>query len=162
MPPRLPSNPAPTALSKFFCSTLQRFPRSSSTTSTSLGNHQYDVHVFNDDHLHQSLQSVATFTNDMNGSVLFSADGATIFDANERIINFSPKSLSDRVWTFDPNASRAATANNLVRSDLYANYVAYAHATFENPTNATMRNAIDKGYLRGFPRLKVMFASSKC
>ena len=39
------------------------------TASSSLNDHTYAINVFDDSHPHHSLESVATFTNDMDGSV---------------------------------------------------------------------------------------------
>ena len=82
--------------------------------------------------------------------MLFTAAGATIYDRDSKVINFSPKALDDRIWTFAPSS---ASCNNVIRHDLYASYTEYAHATFGSPSNSTMRKAIAKGYLRTFPRL---------
>ena len=85
-----------------------------STASTSLGPHNYRINVFKDSDLHHSLESVATFTNDLNGSVTFTKDGATIRDSAGDIINYSPKPLAARIWTLDRAApvtgSAAATS----------------------------------------------------
>ena len=72
------------------------------TTTSSLDNHTYPVHVFDDSHLHHSLESVATFTNDMNGSVTLDKFGATIRNDKGIVINYTPKDPADRIWTFEP------------------------------------------------------------
>jgi hypothetical protein len=110
---------------------------SSATSSTTIGTHTFDVHLFDDDKLHHSLQSVATFTNDMGGSVLFTAAGATIYDRDSNVINFSPKALDDRIWTFAP--SSASHCNNVIRHDLYASFTEYAHATLGSPSGRIPR-----------------------
>jgi len=175
------------------------------TASTSLGPHTYKINVFKDTDLHHSLESVATFTNDLDGSVTFTKDGATIRNSSGEIINYSPKSLDARIWTFDraaPVVGSAATATSfsplplssppphnfstfarmgtgcqnfwtdrqdpasvtshssvlgsvaaVVRHDLHADFVAYAHGSLGSPPNATLSRALKAGYLRSYPHL---------
>ena len=78
------------------------------TASTSIGAHTFPVHVFNNPDLHHSLQSVATFTNDLDGSVLFDKYGATIRNATGAIVNYSPKDPTARIWTFNTSAPSIA------------------------------------------------------
>ena len=127
---------------------------STATAQTSFGGHTYSVNVFPDDKMAYSLESAATFTNEMKGSILFTETGATIFDSAGRVINFSPKEADARTWTFDRHApAPSSSCNSVVRHDLQADFVAYAHASFNSPPNSTMRKAIQAGWLRGYPRL---------
>ena len=71
------------------------------TASSSLNNHPYAINVFEDSHLHHSLGSVATFTNDMDGSITLDKFGATIRDSRGAIISHTPKLPAEYIWTFD-------------------------------------------------------------
>ena len=165
--------PSPTTISHKPLSVLlpnNAIISSVSTASTSLGNHSYNVNVFNDNDLHHSLEAVATFTNDMHGSVLFNEQGATIYGADNKIINFTPKVLTDRVWTLDRHALSSASpllphpahAAAVVRHDLHADFVAYAHASFMSPPNHTFSHALKAGWLDSYPRLTYdMFQQNK-
>ena len=115
----------------------------------------YSVNVFNNDHLHHSLESVATFTNDMDGSVTLDNFGATIRNDKGFIINYKPKEPADRIWTFDQDAPlpHQDLASAVVRHDLHADFVAYAHASFNSPPNSTFAHALQSGYLRSHPHL---------
>jgi hypothetical protein len=181
-----------------------------STASTSLGPHNYRINVFKDTDLHHSLESVATFANDLNGSVTFTKDGATIRNSAGDVINYSPKPPAARMWTFDrdaplptPSAEGYAAATSfyplsltsptpqnfstfaqmgtgcqnfqtdrpelasppppplpvpgtaaaVVRHDLHADFVAYAHGSLGSPPNATFSRALKAGYLRSYPHL---------
>ena len=124
-----------------------------STATSSLDNHTYPVNVFDDSQLHHSLESVATFTNDMDGSVTLDKNGATIRNSKGKIINYTPKEPTDRIWTFDRDASLQDYASAVVRHDLHADFVAYAHASFNSPPNSTFAHALQSGYLRSYPHL---------
>ena len=101
------------------------------TASSSLNDHPYAINVFDDSHLHHSLESVATFTNDMDGSVTLDKFGATIRNSTGAIINYTPKLPGDRIWTFDRDAPlpQQDSASAVIRHDLHADFVAYAHGT---------------------------------
>ena len=101
------------------------------TATTPVGDHTFPLHVFQDHDLHHSLQSVATFTNDLNGSVTFDKYGATIRYAAGKILNHSPKDATARIWTFNNSAAPTPHhASAVVRHDLHADFVAFAHASF--------------------------------
>ena len=125
------------------------------TASSSLNDHPYAINVFDDSHFHHSLESVATFTNDMDGSVILDKFGATIRNSTGAIINYTPKLLADRIWTFDRDAPlpQQDSASAVVRHDLHADFVAYAHASFNSPPNSTFAHALKSGYLRPYPNL---------
>lgn len=163
---RASDSPSPPSSSSRGLSVL--LPNNDTITSThqstaSLGSFKYPVNVFSDDDLHHSLESVATFTNDMRGSVLFTEQGATIYDSSNRQVNFSPKHPTDRIWTLDrardqrptspPHIHIVPTINAVVRHDLHADFVQYAHACFFSPPNSTFVHALDMGWLRSYPHL---------
>ena len=124
-----------------------------STTSSSLDVHPYDINVFANSQLHHSLESVATFTNDINGSVTLDKFGATIQNEKGIVINYTPKEPADRIWTFDRDAALPDSASAVVRHDLNADFVAYAHTSFNSPPNSTFSHALKCGYLRTYPHL---------
>ena len=68
-----------------------------STTSSSIDDYTYPVNVFSNSQLHHLLQSVATFTNDMNGSVTLDKFGATIRNDKGIVINYTSKEPTDRI-----------------------------------------------------------------
>ena len=106
-----------------------------STASSSLNDYTYPVNVFSNSHLHHSLESVATFTNDMNGSVTLDKFGATIRNDKGIVINYTSKEPADRIWTFDRDAplpQQPDSASAVIRHDLHADFVAYAHASFNS------------------------------
>ena len=51
------------------------------TASSSIDDPSYAINGFSDDHLHDSSESVATFTNDIKGSITLDKFGATFRDA---------------------------------------------------------------------------------
>ena len=126
------------------------------TASSSVDDHPYAINVFDDFHLHHSLESVTTFTNDMNGSVTLDKFGATIRDSTGATINYTPKLPADRIGTFDRDAplpQQQDSASAVIRHDLHADFVAYAHASFNSPSKSTFAHALHTGYLRSYPNL---------
>ena len=123
------------------------------TTHMRFGDHMLPISVFKDDNLHHSLQSIATFTNDLNGSVTLDKHGATIRDASGRVTNYSPKDITARIWTFNGSAPSINHASAVVRHDLHTDFVAFAHASFNSPPNDTFDYALQHGFLRNFPHL---------
>ena len=124
------------------------------TTNMRFGDHKFPISVFKDNHLHHSLQNIATFTNDLNGSVTLDKYGATIRDASGAITNYSPKNATARIWTFNNSAAPTPHhASAVVRHDLHADFVAFAHASFNSPPNDTFNYALKHGFLRNFPHL---------
>ena len=125
-----------------------------STTSSSLNDYTYPVNVFKNDHLHHSLESVATFTNDIDGSVTLDKFDATIRDSKGAVINHTPKLPADRIWTFDRYAPLPFySAAAVIRHDLHADFVAYAYASFNSPPNSTFVHALKSDYFRAYPNL---------
>ena len=77
----------------------------------------------------------------------------TTRNASGRITNFSPKDVHARIWTFNSSAPNPHHASAVVRHDLHADFVAYAHASFDSPPNDTFDYALQHGFLRNFPHL---------
>lgn len=69
--------------------------------SATLGSFEYPANDYSDDDLHHSLEAVATFTNDMHGSVLFAEHGAIVYGSFNRPINFSQKLPADPTQTLN-------------------------------------------------------------
>ena len=91
----------------------------------------------------------------MNGSVTLDKFGATIRNDQGIVINYTPKEPADRIWTFDRDAPlpQQDSASAVVRHDLHADFVAYAHASFNSPPTSTFAHALKSGYLRSYPNL---------
>ena len=121
------------------------------------------VDIFEDHALNRSLIATADFCN--NGcTATFTATSATVtHDASGKIISQSFKHPTDRLWPCDLQADPTAlTANNVVRHEINADFIAYSHASFFSPPDTSMANALNKGWLGNFPRLtEKMFNSDK-
>lgn len=114
------------------------------------------VQIFPD--LTRSLISPSDFT-DQGCIVVFSMDTLDIYDRDNRLLLTSTKDHQSRFWpapTAPPNVitSIAPTTfiNNVITHMLDAEYIMFTSACFGNPSDWTLINALNKGWLHTYPR----------
>jgi len=122
------------------------------------------VQIFNDTDLRQSLVAMSEYTR--RGCAVILTEDAIRYTTKTaidevlphiKILMMKPKVLSAKLWTVPTNNAPAVTtiieANNVVRHQLDANYVAWWHASLGSPTLSSLCAAIHRGALRNVQRL---------
>ena len=121
------------------------------------------VTIYNDADLRQSLISVNDYTK-LGHAIILTDDEMIVTHKedvqreNIRILMRTSKTPDERLWHMPATsvklkADTTATANNVVHNELDANYVQWIHGSLGNPSISTFLTAIERGYLRGLPRL---------
>ena len=131
------------------------------------------VHIFDDTDLNRSLVSYADYCNNGCHVILDSTSATIIHTASGRVINKTAKEATARLWPFHsahmtpaptPAASTATehTANTVVRNDIHADRILYAHQSMFSPADSQMAKALAKGYLDSYPGISAkMFNQNK-
>jgi len=136
--------------------------RSHSSANFDAPNFSTKLHIFPDKLLNRSLMATADFCNNGCTAIFNSTSATIIHDETGQIISRSLKDPQARLWPFDPSSvSPKFLANNVVRHEINADFVAYCHASFCSPPDSSMYEALRKGYLGNYPRLTAkMFRSN--
>ena len=136
--------------------------RSHSSANFDAPNFSTKVHIFPDKLLNRSLMATADFCNNGCTAIFNSTSATIIHDETGQIISRSLKDPQARLWPFDPSSvSPKFLANNVVRHEINADFVAYCHASFCSPPDSSMYEALRKGFLGNYPRLTAkMFRSN--
>jgi len=125
-----------------------------------------ESHRFRDKDLVESLSSLHDFCS-KDLAVVLTDDAMLMLDKNNLIIKredvklYEPKEKSEPLWRFarrnisDKLSLRISIqrANNVIHSDLDAEYVKMVHAALGSPTVSTFKRAMAKGWLGNLPRL---------
>jgi hypothetical protein len=90
---------------------------------------------------------------------MFDSAGFKIFSPEGEVVLMGSKRPEDKVWPVTvPNMGADPvlhTTTDVVRHQMNADFVAFAHAAMGNPTYATFLTAVRRGYLRTWPDLTV-------
>jgi hypothetical protein len=137
------------------------------------------VHIFDDNDLHRSLTSISDYCNQGCTATFTKTSFSVVHDATGIIVMQSQKLPSERLWmttpiAFTPTLSAnnlvnlpsdttdSLSANNVVRHEINADFVAYTHASFGSPPDSSFAAALSKGYFGNLPRLTAaMFNANK-
>ena len=119
--------------------------------------------MFDDQDLNRSLFATADFCNQGCTAIFTSTSATIIHDTTGTIICQDFKDPQARLWPYDITAiAPIPSANNVVRHEINADFVAYSHGSFCSPVDTSMTNALKNGWLGNFPRLTdTMFNANK-
>ena len=136
-------------------------------TATFKGNHDVPdipVQIFSDADLRQSLVAMSDYTR--RGCAIILTEDAIRYTTKAsidevlplvKVTLMQPKVRSAKLWTVPtnntPTVRTVIEANNVVRNQLDANFVAWWHASMGSRTISTLCAAIHRGALRNVERL---------
>ena len=136
-------------------------------SATFKGNHEIPdipVQIFSDADLRQSLVAMSDYTR--RGCAIILTEDAIRYTTKAsidevlpmvKVTMMQPKVRSAKLWTVPisntPRVQTVIEANNVVRNQLDANFVAWWHASLGSPTISSLCAAIHRGALRNIERL---------
>ena len=117
-----------------------------------------DAHVFHDGDLSDSLTALAPLCN-QGCTASFTQHDVTVINAQGQRVLHGLKDAHSLLWPMplpistinEPTPTNAA--HNVIRNDIDAEFVLFAHACFGFPAISTFLHAAKHGYLDSFPRL---------
>ena len=110
------------------------------------------AHIFPDKSLDRSLNATVDYCN-QGCTVIYTGTSVTVIhDATGEIVTQASKRPEERLWPVDTDTlPPQATTHNVVRHEIDADIVSYAHAAFCSPPDSSMYKALCKGWLGNYP-----------
>jgi hypothetical protein len=108
------------------------------------------AHVFADDTLQQSLFDFSDITN-RDYDATFRNDGLYLYNADNELIYYRPKSWDAPSWTL-PIQSPIAQASTVLSLPSNNKFVQLLYASLGSPVISTLLRALRKGYFATIPR----------